>query len=383
MIGAFERNARPWAVAGIPEGTSFTQLDEDWDHFEPYLQAALRRVPALETTGIRQFFNGPESFTPDTRHVTGESAEVRGLFVAAGFNSTGIMCSAGVGKTLAEWIVDGRPSLDLFDVDVQRFEPWQASRGFLRARTGESVGAQFDMHWPYRQHETGRDAKRSPFHDRFARRGACFGVVAGWERPLWFAHTGDTPEHTYRFGPQAWWRRAADEGRATRDAVALYEQTPFAKFVLEGPDAQPFLQRLCANDVAVPQGKVVYTQLLNRWGGIESDLTVTRSAEDRYWIVTGAGVRRRDLAWIERQLPHDGGVSITDVSSAYAVLGVMGPRARELLASLTDADLSNERFPFATAQTIDIGHARVTALRMSFVGELGWELYIPSVVSHK
>jgi 4-methylaminobutanoate oxidase (formaldehyde-forming) len=381
LMGGFEPVAKPWGMAGIPEDFAFALLPEDWDHFQVMMAEALVRIPALETAPVRRHVNGPESFTPDNRYMLGEAPEVRGFFVAAGFNSVGIASAAGAGRALAEWIADGHPSMDLWDVDIRRFAGWQANPRYLRDRTVEVVGLLYAMHWPFRQVETARPVRTSPFHDRLAARGACFGVVVGWERPNWYAPAGAEPRYRYSFGRQNWFPFSAAEHRAVREAAGLFDQTSFAKFLLEGPDAETALQELCANDVGGPPGRVVYTAMLNARGGIECDLTVTRLAEDRYFVVTSAASATHDLEWIRRHLrdrPGGARAVLTDVTSAYAVLGLMGPRSRELLAPLTDADLGTAAFPFGTAREITIGYAPVRALRITYVGELGWELYVPT-----
>jgi 4-methylaminobutanoate oxidase (formaldehyde-forming) len=335
-------------------------------------------MPLLTSAGIRLFFNGPESFTPDDRYLLGESPDVRGLFMACGFNSIGIQSSGGAGKVLADWIVDGRPPMDLWDVDVRRVMPFQRNRSYLHDRTVEALGLLYAMHWPFRQPETARGVRRSAIHDRLAARGACFGEMAGWERANWFAPTGVEPVYQYSYGKQNWFPYSAAEHEAVRTAVGVFDQSSFGKFLLEGPDAEAVLNQICANDVAVPVGKIVYTQWLNERGGIEADLTVTREAPDRYLVVTAAATQVRDLAWLRDHIPTDSRAIATDVTSAHAVLGVMGPNSRALLATLTPADLSNEAFPFGTSQIIDLGYARVRASRVTYVGELGWELYIPT-----
>jgi len=378
LVGAFEPVAKPWGMGGIPEDFCFDQLPEDWDHFQPALENALRRIPLLESTGIQLFFCGPESFTPDDRYLLGEAPELAGFFVAAGFNSIGIQSSGGAGMVLAEWIVNGHPPMDLWDVDVRRVMPFQGNARYLRERTVEGLGLLYAMHWPFRQVESARPVRTSPLHDRLAAAGACFGEAAGWERPNWFALPGIAPRYEYSWGRQNWFAHSAAEHAAAREEVALFDQSSFAKFLLQGADAERVLGPVCANDVSVPPGRVVYTQWLNERGGIESDLTVTRLAEDRYLIVTSVGQQVRDFAWLRRHIPADARAVLTDVTSAYAVLGVMGPRSRALLSRCTDADLSNEAFPFGTAREIDLGYARAWALRISYVGELGWELYLPT-----
>ena len=378
LVGWFEPVAKPWGMQGIPETFSFESLPDDLEHIEPLLAAAMHRTPALEKTGINLFFNGPESFTPDDRYLLGETPEVRNLFVAAGFNSIGIQSAGGAGKVLADWMLDGHPPMDLWDVDIRRVMPFQRNRSYLRDRTVESLGLLYAMHWPFRQPETARGARRSILHDRLAAQGACFGEVAGWERPNWYAPAGVKAEYAYSYGRQNWFDYSAAEHQAVRNAVGIFDQSSFAKFVVQGPDAEAVLNRISANNMSVPVGKVVYTQWLNERGGIEADLTVTREALDRYLVVTAAATQTRDFSWLQRNIPADARATAVDVSSSMAVLGVMGPRSRELLSQLTEADMSPAAFPFGTSQIIDLGYARVRASRITYVGELGWELYIPT-----
>ncbi|MDH4479578.1 MAG: FAD-dependent oxidoreductase [Rhodoferax sp.] len=377
LVGWFEPVAKPWGMKGIPQSFCFDSLPDDLEHIEPLLTAAMHRTPALEKTGINLFFNGPESFTPDDRYLLGETPEVRNLFVAAGFNSIGIQSAGGAGKVLADWMLDGHPPMDLWDVDIRRAMPFQRNRSYLRDRTVETLGLLYAMHWPFRQPETARGVRRSILHDRLAAHGACFGEVAGWERPNWYAPPGVKPEYEYSYGRQNWFDYSAAEHNAVRNAVGLFDQSSFAKFVVQGPDAEKVLNHICANNMAVPVGKVVYTQWLNERGGIEADLTVTREATDRFLVVTAAATQTRDFAWLQRQIPADARAMATDLGASMAVLGLMGPRSRELLQRLSDADFSNEAFPFGTSQVIDLGYARVRASRITYVGELGWELYVP------
>ena len=378
LVGWFEPVAKPWGMKGIPETFSFESLPDDLEHIEPLLAAAMHRTPALEKTGINLFFNGPESFTPDDRYLLGETPEVRNLFVAAGFNSIGIQSAGGAGKVLADWMLDGHPPMDLWDVDIRRVMPFQRNRSYLRDRTVESLGLLYAMHWPFRQPETARGVRRSILHDRLAAQGACFGETAGWERPNWYAPVGVKAEYEYSYGRQNWFDYSAAEHQAVRNAVGIFDQSSFAKFVVQGPDAEAVLNRISANNMSVPVGKVVYTQWLNERGGIEADLTVTREAPDRYLVVTAAATQTRDFSWLQRNIPADARAMAIDVSSSMAVLGVMGPRSRELLSQLTEADMSPAAFPFGTSQIIDLGYARVRASRITYVGELGWELYIPT-----
>ena len=377
LVGWFEPVAKPWGMKGIPQSFSFDSLPDDLEHIEPLLTAAMHRTPALEKTGINLFFNGPESFTPDDRYLLGETPEVRNLFVAAGFNSIGIQSAGGAGKVLADWMLDGHPPMDLWDVDIRRAMPFQRNRRYLHDRTVETLGLLYAMHWPFRQPETARGVRRSILHDRLAANGACFGEMAGWERPNWYAPPGVKPEYDYSYGRQNWFDYSAAEHNAVRNAVGLFDQSSFAKFVVQGPDAEKVLNQICANNMAVPVGKVVYTQWLNERGGIEADLTVTREATDRYLVVTAAATQTRDFAWLQRQIPADARAMATDLGASMAVLGLMGPRSRELLQRLSGADFSNEAFPFGTSQVIDLGYARVRASRITYVGELGWELYVP------
>ncbi len=377
VVGWFEDNAKAWRPDASGPDAPFLELPEDWAQAEPYVEAAMARMPVLERTGIQHFMVGPESFTPDTRQAMGEAPEVRNYFVAAGFNSIGIVSSAGAGKVLAEWITGGEPPLDLWDVDVARFEPHHGQRSFLEARVAEAVSNQFAMHWPFKQMTTGRDLKRSVFHDALVAKGAVMGAPTGWERPLCFAKNGEPREMAYSYGDQAWWPAAARETQTLMEAVSLIELSPFAKFDIEGADAPAFLQRLCANDVNVEPGRLVYTQMLNRRGGIEADVTVTRIAEDRFRVVSGAATRRRDLARLSRAIGVNERVEITDVTDALAVLGVMGPEARTLLARLSDDGLANDAFPFGASREIAVAGQTVRASRVSYVGELGWELYVP------
>ena len=378
LLGAFEPLAKPWALDGIPEDFCFDELPEDLGHFEPILQKAIHRMPALAEVGIQTFFCGPESFTPDTRYHLGEAPGLRNCFVAAGLHSIGLQSAGGIGKVLAEWLRDGRPPADLWEVDIRRNFPYQANRSYLRDRVTESLGLLYAMHWPFRQFATARGVKKSPLHDRLAAQGACHGEAFGWERPNWYAPTGVEPNYEYSYKRQNWFDFSAAEHRAVREAVGLLDQTSFGKFRLQGRDAERVLNRVCANDIAVAPGRIVYTQWLNEDGFIEADLTVTRLAEEDYLIVTAAEFQLRDFHWLERHIPDDAHAVLTDVTSGLAVLGIMGPRARALLQSLSPADFSNRGFPFAPSREIELGYALVRASRITYVGELGWELYVPS-----
>ncbi|GAB5469436.1 MAG: FAD-dependent oxidoreductase [Rhodospirillales bacterium] len=381
LLGAFEPVAKPWGMAGIPEDFCFDQLPEDFDHFEPILEQAVARVPLLADAGIHTFFNGPESFTPDDRYLLGQAPELANFYVAAGFNSVGIQSAGGAGKALAEWMEAGEPPFDLWDVDIRRMEPFQGNRRYLEARATESLGLLYADHFPYRQYATARGVRRSPLHERLGAAGACFGETAGWERANWFlpadaAARGETAEYRYSWKRQNWFGYAAEEHRAVREAVGLFDMTSFGKIRVEGRDAEAVLQRIAANDMAVPVGRIVYTQWLNRQGGIEADVTVTRLSETAFLVITPGGTLQRDLAWLRRHIPEEAFCVATDVTAAEAVLCVMGPKARDLLQPLIPQSLANADFPFATMQEVEIGLGLARAHRVTYVGELGWELYV-------
>ncbi len=383
MLGAFEPKAKPWGMDGIPESFCFDELPADLDHFSPILETATKRMPLLGRLGIRTFFNGPESFTHDNRYLLGETPETKGFFVACGFNSVGIQSAGGAGKALAEWIVGGAPPFDLWDVDVRRTFPFQATRAFIVPRVSETLGLLYADHFPYRQFATARGVRRSPLHETLRRHGAFFGDTVGFERPHWYVEPGDLargqrPESHDTWGRPRWFANVAAEHRAVREAVGLFDMSPFGKIRVEGRDAEAVLQRICANDVAVSLGRIVYTQWLNERGGIEADVTVTRLGETSFLVVTGAATTRRDLAWLDRHIPQDAHCVAIDVSSGEACLGLMGPHARKMLASLTSDDVSDAAFPFGSARTIEVGMAHVRAHRITYVGELGYELYVPT-----
>lgn len=378
LLGCFEPVAKPWGMNGIREDFCFDSLPEDMDHFMPALEMAAARMPVLEQTGIQTWFNGPESFTPDDRYLLGETPEIKDLFVACGFNSIGIQSSGGAGKVLAEWIRDRHPPLDLVDIEVQRMNPFQGSRQYLKDRTVETLGLLYKTHWPFYQYKTARGARRTPFHDRLKAAGACHGELAGWERPNWFAPKGVKPEYEYSYGKQNWFPYVAAECRATRDAVALYDQSTMTKFIVEGRDALRVLETVSANRIDVPINKLVYTQWLNERGGIEADLTITRLREDQFMVVSSAPTHFRDLAYLRRHVDAAGHCFLTDQTAGIPMLGLMGPNSRSLLEQISPyTDFSNEAFPFGTSQIIEIGYAQVRASRITYVGELGWELYIP------
>ena len=375
LIGCFEPVAKPWGMNGIPEDFSFETLPEDWEHFEPIMEKAMHRFPLLERAGIKLFFNGPESFTPDDRFSIGEAPNLKNFYVAAGFNSIGVQSSGGAGKVLAEWIKHGHAPDDLWQVDVARWMPFQVNKRYLHDRTVEGLGLLYAMHWPFRQVETARGVRHSPLHARMQAGNACFGEANGWERPNWFARPGEVPQYQYSFGRQNWFEYSAEEHRAVREQVGLFDLSSFVKFELAGRDAEQVLNQVCANNVSVPVGRMVYTQWLNERGGIEADLTVTRVEPEKFLVVTGVALQTKDFHWLRSRIPAGAHAHLTDVTSGLATLAVMGPNARDLLQALTTEDLSNEAFPFGTSRIIDIGYARVRASRVSYVGELGWELY--------
>ncbi|WP_420610325.1 GcvT family protein [Candidatus Poriferisodalis sp.] len=381
MVGFFEPAAKVWRLGGIPRNFKFGTLDEDWDHVGPVYERSCHRVPVLADCGVQLFFNGPESFTPDGTYYLGEAPEVDGCFVAAGFNSVGIQSAGGAGWVLADWIADRQPPMDLCAVDIRRAMPFQADETYLGERISESLGLLYAMHWPFFQYTSARDQRRSALHDAMDATGAVFGETAGWERANWFAEPGQEREYRYSYGKQNWWANAGRECDAVRNGVAVFDQSSFVKFTVRGPDALDVLDTLSVADIDVPAGRAVYTQWCNERGGIEADLTVTRLGDDDFWVVTSAACQTRDWAWLRRHC-RGRDVEIADVTDDWAVLGLMGPCSRELLSRVTDAPLDNESFGFGSAQHIDVatadGPMEVLAVRMSYVGELGWELYVPN-----
>jgi len=368
VLGGFEANAKHWNPASTGADSSYLMFDEDWDHFLPMIESAIQRIPVLEETGIQHFMT-------DTSQLMGKVPEYSNYYVAAGFNSIGIMSSAGVGRVMADWIQQDFPPMDLWEVDVQRFEPITTTNDFLDSRLQESVHSQFDMHWPYKLKKTGRDLVHSPLHQRFKQRRAVFGTSGVWERPFYFALTEQETAINYSFQDQSWWPAARREADTLKNHVGLIELSPFTKIMIKGVHACDFLQQLCANNVDVEAGRVVYTTMLNKRGGIESEHTVTRIADDEFFLVSGAAVRVKDLTRLQ-QLAKNYDVNIVDNTVDLAVLGVMGPKSRNLLQSVTDCDLSSSVFPFAQSKSILLNGIDVRATRISFVGELGWELYV-------
>ncbi len=377
MLGLFEPVAKPWGMGGIPEDFSFGEIAPDWDRMMPHLELAMKRIPAAKEAGIHKFFCGPESFTPDMGPLMGEAPELRNFYVAAGLNSLGILFGGGVGQVMAQWIVDGTPPVDVSGIDIARLMEFQNNPRYLHDRMVELLGWQY-ISWPNLQAETARDVRRSAMHDRMAAAGAYFGQSVGWEYPDWFAPEGVEPKVEYSWGRQNWFEYAAEEHRAAREDVILMDLTHMSKLLVQGRDAEKVLNRICANNVAVPVGRIVYTQWLNERGTIEADLTVTRLAEDRYLLVLVDSIHRHVVRWLEQHIPPEAHVFVTDVTSGYNIINIHGPKSRQLVSGLTTADMSNEAFPYLTMQEIDIGYALVKALRLTYVGELGWELYVPT-----
>lgn len=378
VMGGFEPEAKPWGMTGIPDDFEFALLPDDWDQFEVLMRSALLRVPQLATTEVKKFYNGPESFTPDNNFILGEAPELKNFFVGAGFNSMGIASAGGAGRALAEWIVNGAPTMDLWPVDIRRFATFNNNPRWLHDRIKETLGLHYAMPWPNRELDTARPFRRSPLYDRLAEKGACFGSKMGWERANWFAADGEKPVTDYAFGRQNWHDAVKREMKATREAAGIFDQTSFAKLLLQGRDVVGVLNRICAAEIDVAVGRSIYTGLLNARGGYESDLTVMRLASDRFLLVTGSAQAVHDADWIRKNTPADAHVTLTDVTSAYAVIALMGPKSRDVLSRVTSTDLSNDAFAFATIREIDIGYATAYANRMTYVGELGWELIVPT-----
>jgi glycine cleavage system T protein len=379
MVGLFETVSAPWSLDGIPENFSFGVLDPDLDRMMPYLTNALERLPSAEDATVRQFFCGPESFTPDLSPAIGEAPELPGFFVAAGLNSLGILEGGGIGRLVANWIVDGLPDLDVAELNIDRFQSYQTNRSHRRDRTTEIVGEMYKVHFANDSYDSARNVKRHVLHDRLVAAGACFVQSAGWEIADWYAPKGQKPEvEAYSWQRQNWFDFAAEEHRACREDVILMDMSFMSKFLVQGRDALAALNRLSCNDLDAPVGRITYTQWTNEAGGIEADLTVTRRSENEFLVVCSDTVHRHVETWMRRHFPADAHVTITDVTSAYAMLSLQGPRSRALLGELTSASLENEDFEYLTSREVDIGYARVTATRVTYLGELGWELYIPT-----
>ena len=377
VMGGYEPDPVAWAVRGIPRPFQFQLLGPDYDHFAPIMDLAIGRVPSLADAGIRQLINGPESFTPDGNFILGEAPELRNLFVGAGFNAFGIAAGGGAGQALAEWVHQGVAPYDLWVVDIRRFGPPHRDTRWVRERTLEAYAKHYTMAWPFEEHSSGRPLRTSPLYDRLAQHGACFGEKLGWERPNWFADTaaGEVAADRYTYGRQNWFAAVGAEHRACREAAVVADESSFAKYVVRGPQAAATLDWLCANDVSKQVGAVTYTQMLDQRGGIQADLTVARVADDEFYLVTGTGFATHDADWIRRHLPA--GADLVDVTGAWSVLALMGPAARDILQQLTDHDVSHHAFPFATMQHIGIAGVWVRAMRITYMGELGWELHVP------
>jgi len=377
LLGAFEPESKPWAVDGIPDDFEFDQLQEDFDHFEPILEKAIERMPLLAEAGIHTFFNGPESFTPDDAYHLGLAPEMDNFWVAAGFNSIGIQSAGGAGMALAAWMDTGEKPFDLGDVDISRMQPFQGNKRYLEARSKETLGLLYADHFPFRQKATARGVRRTPFHQHLLDQGAVMGEIAGWERANWFANEGQKPEYEYSWKRQNFFDNVAAEHNAVRNNVGMYDMTSFGKLRVEGRDAMAFMNYIGGGDYDVPVGKIVYTQFLNSKAGIEADVTVTRIEENCYLVVTPAATRLADQTWMRRN-QGEFNVVITDVTAGEGVLAVMGPNARKLLQAVSPNDFSNDVNPFGTAQEIELGMGLARVHRVTYVGELGWEIYMPS-----
>jgi 4-methylaminobutanoate oxidase (formaldehyde-forming) len=379
LVGGFEPEAKPWVAPDqLPYPFEFQLLADDWDHFAILMDSAVTRIPALAETGIKMFCNGPESFTPDNQFILGEAPELRNFFVGAGFNSVGIASAGGAGRALAEWISGGEPSLDASAVDIRRFARFHGNNQWLHDRVSEVLGLHYAVPWPNRELTSARPFRRSPAYHLLKQANASFGAKMGWERANFFAPPGENPDIEYSWGQQNWQPWSCAEQRAARTAVALFDQTSFSKYLVTGRDAEQVLQWLCTADVAVEPGRTVYTGMLNARGTYEADITVTRLSNHEFLLVSSTASTERDKDHITRRMPADSHASLVDVTSAYAVYGVMGPRSRELLSRLSRADFSDEAFPFGSSREIDLGYATVRATRITYVGELGWELYVPT-----
>ena len=378
MVGAFEPNAVPWGQQGVPDDFAFEELEGHMDEqFMPVLEHAMNRVPMLQDVGWRKFFCGPESFTPDDQFHMGEAPELKNFYVACGLNSVGIQTSGGLGRALAEWMDKGYAPMDLWGNDIRRMFPFQSTQHYIENRVTETLGLLYDNHYPFKQMETARNLRHSPLHEKLLAHNACFGEAAGWERPNWFAPKDIKAEYEYSFGKQNWFEYNAAEHKAAREKVVLFDQSSFSKYLVQGRDACKVLQRISSANVDVPVGKMAYTHWLNERGGIEADLTVTRMAEHQYWVVSGAAQTIKDLDWLNRHIGDDEFCCVSDITNAWAVMGVMGPDSRALLGETLNHDMSTENFPFGAFHAVELGSSRAYAARVSYVGELGWELYVP------
>jgi glycine cleavage system aminomethyltransferase T len=383
LFGFAHHHAKPWATAGIPESFAFESLPFIEDDVMDVIEMAMKRVPLLEKVGIRTFFNGPESYSYDGQFTLGTAPDLSNYFMLAGLNSTGIQTGPGAGRALAEWIVNGYPTLDLSGMDPARCEPFQARDRYLQARCPETLVRTYAMHWPNYQRETARSIRRTPFYHRLREQGACFTETQGWERPGWYAPEGITPQYDYSFGRQNWFEYALDEQRAARERVAIVDYSMLGKISVEGVGAEAFLQRVCTNNMAMACGRIAYTLLLNERGGIESDVTVARYADDHFMVMSSIARTRRDYLWLAALIEPEEQVKLRDETASLGVLGVMGPQSRALMTAVTDLDVTNEAFPFNRFYECHIGHAKVTAQRLSYSGELGWEVLVtPDFAEH-
>jgi 4-methylaminobutanoate oxidase (formaldehyde-forming) len=359
MVGMFEPVAEPWGMDGIPDDFSFGEIPPNWDRLMPYLEKAMERIPVAKEAGVHTMFCGPESFTPDMSPLMGEAPELRNFFVAAGFNSLGILLGGGVGQVMAQWIVDGYPQVDISSINIERMSPFRNSPKYLYDRTVEMLGWQYANGWSNLQHESARNVRKTPLHDRLAEAGAYFGESDGWEVADWYAPPGVKPTVEYSWKRQNWFDYSAAEHRAAREGVILMDLTPMSKFLVQGRDAQKVLNRICARDVNVEINRCVYTPWLNDRGTIEVDLTVSRLDKDKFQLVSSWSIQTHVLTWLKRHIPAEAHVSVTDVTSGYALINIQGPKSRQLLSLLTTADMSNEAFPFLTMQEIDLGYAPI------------------------
>jgi glycine cleavage system aminomethyltransferase T/glycine/D-amino acid oxidase-like deaminating enzyme len=379
LVGLFEPVCAPWNVNAIPEDFAFGEITPDWDRMGPYVEKAMQRVPVTLETGIAKFFCGPESFTPDLLPIVGEAPELRNYFVAAGLNSIGIITGGGLGRVVAHWILTGRPDVDVTGMNIDRLHPYQRTPEYRRTRTVESLGMVYQCHYPTRSMQTARGAKRSAIYDRLAARGAYFRDVSGWEGADWYAPEGTEPKvETYSWGRQSWFDYWRAEHQAAREGVILMDMSFMAKFLVQGKDAGKVLNHVSANDVDGAQGVITYTQWLNEDGKLEADLTVTKLGDDEYFVIASDTAHRHAHAWLNKHIPGGAHAFVSDVTSSYAQINVQGPRSRELMQAVTSADLSNQAYPFRTAREIEIGYARVLCIRITYLGELGYELHVPA-----
>ena len=376
LVGIFEPGAKnAFKDKGrVPNDFSFGEFPDDFDHFEPYLEKSFHRLPMLENAGIRKFFSGPESFTPDTQYLLGETAEVKNLFTCCGFNSIGIASSGGAGRVTAEWMINGYMTEDLYSLDIKRFQKFHSSKKFIMERVTETLGDLYGMHWPYKQHHTSRNQRLLPYHEELKKAGACFGQSGEYERPMWFALNGSTPEYKYSFNNQNWYPSVEFECKNTMENVGLFELSPFSKYEIKGEKAHEELQRLCTANIKNEIGKCTYTHMLNEAGGIETDLTVVCIDKNNFRIISSAAVRTHDKAHILKHISRD--VKFKDVTDDLVCLGLFGPKSRDLMSKLSKEDFSNDKFKFATSKNIKINDKNVWIQRLSYVGELGYELYI-------